>query len=607
MSLLHDNRESSSRCTVCGDACHHNPPNSSGFPLRGICLIAVPLLILSLACGGGSPDQGTADPGADSGTTDHETGSTGLVVAFESASSSSAEEDKHAVLTVVLSQAASETIQVDYAVVGGTARQHDAGTGADFTLADGEVVFEPGVTRAELDLSVVNDATYESDETVIVSLSNASGATLGEISTHTLDIIDEDRPNLYSVSDFGALGDGVTDDTDAIQDAVVALEEAGGGVLLFPEGTYVVTEVEIYPGIAYVGYQATMRRPARKILEKQGLDPKQVRTFNTTYAPYLGKEDSQPLIIQGLSFDGNRPEQGEYQQWELEQAALIFLSADASQPGRLRAFVEDCRLIDGVGDGIHARQNLDIAVDNCEAIDVFRGGFTLTGGNTTATVTRLTTSGDTDPGGIDIETDTAGYGENWAVDVTLDSLHLIDGDLDIGLKPGSTVNASNVVADAPFYVYGLDSTIRFTDSIISVGAYDEKLNRIVCPGNLSFENSDLIATRKETDRETLFFSVLSVFWQHPVCADVTGESHQNDQHVSLVDTRILMDDNFVDADLVYAIYSLSDIADGVWGSGNRLTIEGGCIDEGFDEQVVLYHESSVVPEISDSTTTCKPD
>ena len=44
-----------------------------------------------------------------------------------------------------------------------------------------------------------------------------------------------------SVKDFGAVGDGVTDDTAAIQAAVDAVWDAGGGVVYAPGGTYLVT------------------------------------------------------------------------------------------------------------------------------------------------------------------------------------------------------------------------------------------------------------------------------------------------------------------------------------------------------------------------------
>jgi len=46
-----------------------------------------------------------------------------------------------------------------------------------------------------------------------------------------------------SVKDFGAVGDGVTDDTAEINNAIVAVNAAGGGTVFFPEGTYLVSAV----------------------------------------------------------------------------------------------------------------------------------------------------------------------------------------------------------------------------------------------------------------------------------------------------------------------------------------------------------------------------
>ena len=46
---------------------------------------------------------------------------------------------------------------------------------------------------------------------------------------------------LHSVTDYGAVGDGVTDDTVAIQAAITAAATAGGGDLVFPANTYCIT------------------------------------------------------------------------------------------------------------------------------------------------------------------------------------------------------------------------------------------------------------------------------------------------------------------------------------------------------------------------------
>ena len=46
------------------------------------------------------------------------------------------------------------------------------------------------------------------------------------------------NPDLYSVRDFGAKGDGQTDDTAAFQKALDAAAEAGGGMVYAPRGNY---------------------------------------------------------------------------------------------------------------------------------------------------------------------------------------------------------------------------------------------------------------------------------------------------------------------------------------------------------------------------------
>ena len=52
-----------------------------------------------------------------------------------------------------------------------------------------------------------------------------------------------------SVKDFGAVGDGVTDDTAAINTAVTYANSVGGGVVTFPSGTYMVNASGTTTGI----------------------------------------------------------------------------------------------------------------------------------------------------------------------------------------------------------------------------------------------------------------------------------------------------------------------------------------------------------------------
>lgn len=45
----------------------------------------------------------------------------------------------------------------------------------------------------------------------------------------------------YNVRDYGAIGDGATNDTSAVSSAISAMNSAGGGILYFPKGKYLTT------------------------------------------------------------------------------------------------------------------------------------------------------------------------------------------------------------------------------------------------------------------------------------------------------------------------------------------------------------------------------
>lgn len=60
-----------------------------------------------------------------------------------------------------------------------------------------------------------------------------------------------------NVKDFGAKGDGVTDDTAAIQAAIDAVNAAGGGVVYFPNGTYIVTSPLLLPAAGKIALKGS--------------------------------------------------------------------------------------------------------------------------------------------------------------------------------------------------------------------------------------------------------------------------------------------------------------------------------------------------------------
>jgi len=58
---------------------------------------------------------------------------------------------------------------------------------------------------------------------------------------------------VFNVKDYGAVGNGVTNDTTSINAAVSAALTAGGGVVYFPHGTYIASGLLIRPRVTYRG------------------------------------------------------------------------------------------------------------------------------------------------------------------------------------------------------------------------------------------------------------------------------------------------------------------------------------------------------------------
>jgi len=111
-------------------------------------------------------------------------------VAFNASGSSGSESTTSVTIPVSLSAASGQTVTVAYAVSGGTA----TGGGTDFTLASGTLTFSAGTTSQNISLTVNNDSLDEPDETIQITLSSPTNATLGANTVHTYTILDNDNP-----------------------------------------------------------------------------------------------------------------------------------------------------------------------------------------------------------------------------------------------------------------------------------------------------------------------------------------------------------------------------------------------------------------------------
>ncbi len=119
-------------------------------------------------------------------------------IAFSNTASSGLESVSSASLQVELSAASASDVTVDYAVTG-TA----AGSGTDYALANGTLTITAGNTTSSITIaSIVDDVLDESDESVIITLSNPVNATLGTNTEYTYIITDnDDATDLEDISE----------------------------------------------------------------------------------------------------------------------------------------------------------------------------------------------------------------------------------------------------------------------------------------------------------------------------------------------------------------------------------------------------------------------
>jgi DNA/RNA endonuclease YhcR with UshA esterase domain len=94
---------------------------------------------------------------------------------------------------VKLLGASANPIQVRLVIKGGT-----ASTGADFVITSSPTLtFAPGVVTGSTSITILDDATQETDETIILALRSINGSLIGADSIFTITITDNDQPGAF--------------------------------------------------------------------------------------------------------------------------------------------------------------------------------------------------------------------------------------------------------------------------------------------------------------------------------------------------------------------------------------------------------------------------
>lgn len=98
----------------------------------------------------------------------------------------------------------------------------------------------------EIKLNSANPVTYKKP-TVLNRYFNSIPFKDNDGTGYNVLVYNENAPT-YNVKDYGAKGDGVTDDTDAIKAVLNKLVGGVGGIVYFPFGTYIVSETIMVGG-----------------------------------------------------------------------------------------------------------------------------------------------------------------------------------------------------------------------------------------------------------------------------------------------------------------------------------------------------------------------
>lgn len=208
--------------------------------------------------------------------------------------------------------------------------------------------------------------------------------------------------SVYNVLDFGALGDGITNDTPACQRALKAASSDGGGVVFFPPGVYnLVSPILLISNCSLLGsgrYISVLKSDtAINLLQADSLtELYQIMITNLGFTGVRNNSTSvgisfRPLglaaveayhdihiydchfvdISLGINFV-NQNTTGNADDWQISDVTIHNCTARRVRAGLLnlnvrRATVSNCRVVDSYYDGIDVLNGEFITISNLVA------------------------------------------------------------------------------------------------------------------------------------------------------------------------------------------------------------------------------------------------
>lgn len=217
-------------------------------------------------------------------------------------------------------------------------------TAGNFTIGATYLITEIGTTDFEAIGAVSN---------TVGVLFTATGVGSGTGKALYSRTVEQKLQESVSVKDFGATGDGVTDDTDAIQAAIDSLPD--GGVVIVPEGIYRVSQIIINSFVTLKG--GRMENGWARLITYKGCSI--IRSLdNSGISPVKIENYSNNFGLQNLIIDANNSNQTAAGVHCVEHIR----TADGDGYGGL---IDGCKLINPTGYGLYAVRLRPLEISNC--------------------------------------------------------------------------------------------------------------------------------------------------------------------------------------------------------------------------------------------------
>lgn len=360
--------------------------------------------------------------------------------------------------------------------------------------------------RADLAESEANTYALGLDTALRVDLAASSGSSLvgfqpagvGAVPTTVQAKLRES----VSVKDFGAVGDGVTNDTVAIQ-ACWDFCRTNNRTAWVPTGVYRIAQTNIAYGMTIIGEAGA----TFKLLDNQGKFVRMLTMQNNLWSATTPTEDSPVLTIRGITLDGNRVNQGPYTGYEKGQQSMLFLHGG---PGglfgrsRARVVLDNCVFKESCSDGTAVWHDVDVSINNCFYWNCFRGSVVIIGGNNITRVTNIHAGGDVHNSFFQVEQEGTISGELTLTNSTFETLRGNDQagtGLDLGFKPNSKITVSNCIFNAGIVrIFGRTSSFDISNCVFRMLDGGDIL---VDYGKTTFSNCRFINTLANTSGRVL--------------------------------------------------------------------------------------------------------